>query len=70
MRAVEFTTELGPEPVLTIPREIADQLPKAGSARIIVLTNDDAGDSAWRSGAYQQFMREDSPEDAVYDSYC
>ena len=22
-----------------------------------------------RSGAYEQFMRDDSPEDAIYDSY-
>ena len=69
MRAVEFTTELGEQPVVRIPQEVAAQLPKTGRARIIILTGDDPNDAQWRSGAYEQFMRDDSPEDAVYDSY-
>ena len=69
MRAVEFTTELGKKPVVTIPQEVADKLPKSGRARIIVLMPDDPEDALWRAGAYEQFVREDSPEDAVYDSY-
>src|SRR5688572_1798984 len=72
MHAIEFTTELGPEPILTIPKDIAAQLPKAGKARIIVLTADEeagSDDAAWQLGAYEQFMREDAPEDAVYDNY-
>ena len=63
MRAVEFTTELGKKPVVTIPQEVADKLPKSGRARIIVLTPDDPEDALWPAGAYQQFVREDSPED-------
>lgn len=58
MHAVEFTTELGPEPVLTIPHEAAAQLPKAGKARIIILTADNPDDAGWRLAAYEQFMRE------------
>ena len=69
MHAVEFTTELGEQPIVTIPQEVAAQLPKAGHARIIILTADDPEDAQWRSGSYEQFMRDDSPEDAVYDSY-
>lgn len=67
MHAVEFTAELGAEPVLKIPPEAAAQLPKAGTARIIVLTSEDAEDAKWRLAAYAQFMRDDAPEDAVYD---
>ena len=69
MQAVEFTAELGDQPVVTIPAEIAAQLPKAGRARIIILTADDPEDPEWRNGAYGQFVREDASEDAVYDSY-
>ncbi len=69
MKAVEFTTKLGAEPVLTIPGEIAAQLPKEGHARVIILTGDDSEEAEWRRGAYEQFVREDPPEDAVYDSY-
>jgi len=69
VRAIEFTTELGEKPVVAIPLEVAAQLPKAGQARIIILTADDPEDAQWRNGAYEQLMRDDSPEDAVYDSY-
>jgi hypothetical protein len=38
-------------------------------ARIIILTADDPEDAEWRGGAVAQFLREDSSEDAIYDSY-
>jgi hypothetical protein len=68
MNAVEFTTELSGGSVLAIPQEIAAQLPKSGRARIIVLTGDDTEDPEWRAASYQQFLREDPPEDSIYDS--
>ena len=68
MNAVEFTTELSGSGVLRIPSEAAAQLPKSGKARVIVLTPDDNEDVQWRQAAYQQFLREDPPEDAIYDS--
>ncbi len=69
MRALEFTTNLSGESVLAIPRDIAAQLPKEGRARVLVLVDDDSEDAQWRRAAYEQFMRDDSPEDSVYDSY-
>ena len=68
MNTVEFTTELGGAVVLPIPREIAAQLPKSGKARIIVLTDDTTDEADWRAGAYEQFLRDDSAEDPIYDS--
>ena len=68
MNAVEFTTELSGAPVLQIPSDAAAQLPKAGQARVIVLTEGDTDEAEWRSAAYEQFLRGDSPEDAIYDS--
>jgi hypothetical protein len=50
MRAVEFTTELGDQPVIAIPEDIAVQLPKAGHGRIVILTADDPEDAQWRPG--------------------
>jgi hypothetical protein len=72
MNALEFTIELTPQAILPIPQEIADQLPKSGRARVIVVpmtTSDDEGEAQWRAGAYEQFLRDDSPEDSVYDNY-
>lgn len=66
MNAVEFTTELRGN-VLQIPAEAVAQLPKAGKVRVIVLT-EDSEDAEWRAASYQQFLREDPPEDSVYDA--
>lgn len=65
MNAIEFTTELSEKPVLTIPSELAARLPKAGKARVIVLTGDD---NDWQLASYEQFLRDDSPEDDVYEA--
>ena len=68
MNAVEFTTELSGTAVLSIPIEIAAQLPKTGRARIIVLTDEHSDDADWRAGACEQFLRDDPQCDAIYDS--
>ena len=57
MNAVEFTAELSGNAVLQIPSEAAAQLPKAGKARVIVLTDEDTdSEAAW--------LREASSSDA------
>ena len=68
MRAVEFTIELKGESVVPIPKEVAAELPKTGVARVIILTADAAEDAQWRHAAYEQFCRDDAPEDAVYNT--
>ena len=67
MSAVEFTTELNDDALLRIPKEVAAQLPKSGKARIIVIAGED-DDTEWQLATYEQFLSDDSPEDAVYDS--
>ena len=64
MQAIEFITDLSSDPILRIPQEVATPLPKAGRARVIVLTDDDDDDddAAWRHSAYEQFLRDDSSE--------
>jgi hypothetical protein len=69
MHAIEFTTELGQKPIVTIPKELAAKLPTSGSARVIILTADDPDDVQWKKAAYEQFARDDAPEDSVYDTY-
>jgi hypothetical protein len=68
MHAVEFIAELNEVGILRIPREVAKDLPCSGKARVILLTADGDGDAAWQAAAYQQFLRDDAPEDAIYDS--
>jgi len=70
MKAVEFETELKGRQKLSIPQEVAAQLPETGKARVILLLEEDAEDVQWRRAAYERFMSEDSPEDSVYDKYA
>jgi hypothetical protein len=68
MKAVEFTTELKGSNILEVPSEAAARLPKTGRARVIVLTSEENEETEWRLGTYEQFLREDPPEDAIYDN--
>lgn len=67
MNAIEFTTTLTNKAILEIPADIAARLPKAGKARVILVT-DEISDMEWRLGAYEQFLRDDSEEDEIYES--
>jgi hypothetical protein len=68
MNAVEFTAELAGTDVLKIPPNALAKLPKAGRARVIVLTDDNTDEADWQQAAYEQFLREDPPEDAIYET--
>jgi hypothetical protein len=35
---------------------------------VIVLTNEENEETEWRLKTYEQFLREDPPEDAIYDN--
>lgn len=69
MRAVEFSTELSPQRVIAIPEDVAAKLPKTGHAQIVILTAHNPEDAQWQAAAYEQFMRDDAPDDAVYDDF-
>ena len=34
----------------------------------VEFTTDLSGDAQWRQAAYEQFLRDDPPEDAIYDA--
>ena len=69
MQAIEFETELQGKRTIAIPAEIAVQLPATGKAKVILFLREDAEDVSWRLASYGQFMRDDNPEDSVYDKY-
>lgn len=64
MNAVEFVADLSE---LKLPEGVARQLPARGRARIIILTGSDEEDAAWHNAAYEEFLRDDSAEDAIYE---
>lgn len=59
MNAIEFTTELSGATSLQIPADVAVQLPKAGRARVTVLTDEGTDKAEWQAAAYEQFLRDD-----------
>ena len=69
MSSIRFQTELHGESSLPLPPEVVAQLPKSGLATVVLVVQDGDEDFQWRRGAYEQFMQEDDPEDAVYDRY-
>jgi hypothetical protein len=69
MTPIQFETELRGEPALVLPPEVLAKLPKSGRAKVLVLVEVDQGDDDWRRASYAQFMKDDSPEDSVYDAY-
>jgi hypothetical protein len=70
MNAVEFVTDLTGSGSLAVPADAAARLPRSGKARVIVLTEVQAEDENWRRAAYDQFLRDEPPEDAVYEALC
>jgi len=36
---------------------------------VIILPATDSSDAEWRRAAYEQFLRDDAAEDAIYDTY-
>jgi hypothetical protein len=68
-KTIEFETELTGGHTLNIPPEIAAALPSKGKVTIVVFVNMDPEDTTWRKAAYEQFLSDDSDEDAVYDKY-
>jgi hypothetical protein len=67
MQAIEFSAELNGSSTLTIPANVLSQLPASSTARVILLLDGDSEDGAWREASYRQFLKDDAPEDAVYD---
>jgi hypothetical protein len=69
MTPIEFETELRGDATLPLPPDVAARLPKSGRATVVVLVQEDSEDDQWRRASYEQSMKDDSPDDSVYDSY-
>ena len=66
-RTIEFETELTGSRSLSVPPEIT--LPTTGKVTVVVFVDMDPEDAAWRKAAYEQFLSDDSEEDASYDRF-
>ena len=68
MTALEFQCSLAADGTLKVPKEVASQLEDVSSFRVLVLVSEDAEEeAAWRRLGMEQFLKDDSPSDSIYD---
>jgi hypothetical protein len=67
--ALEFQASLDADGTLKVPKEVAAQLEEVASFRVLVLVSEDeAEDAAWRRLGIEQFLKDDAPGDSIYDN--
>ena len=67
MNAVEFDGALTSGQTISVPAEVARELPAASHFRVILLW-DGAGDPDWRRLTMERFAAAYAPEDSVYEA--
>jgi hypothetical protein len=70
MIAFEFQGDLRPDGTVSIPKEVADELPPGMPMRVILLVDEDRRDElAFMQAGIPSFLRDEATEDADYDRY-
>ena len=67
MKAIEFQSRMNPDATLTIPPEVARQVPADQPLRVLLLVAEDAGARDWEHLAAQEFLRGYAESDDIYD---
>jgi mannose-6-phosphate isomerase-like protein (cupin superfamily) len=67
MKALEFEAQLNPDRTLTVPPEVAQQLPQELSIRVILLIPESPSEQAWKRLTTEQFLKGYAESDAIYD---
>ena len=68
MKALEFESKLGADANLSVPAEVAIQIPKEEPVRVIVLLPESIEDEAWQRLTRDQFLKGYSESDSIYDA--
>jgi hypothetical protein len=67
MKALEFDSTVMPGGQITLPPEIAEQIPAGEHLRVVVMWEPFGADLAWRSAGRERFESAYCPEDVVYE---
>jgi hypothetical protein len=67
MKAVEFQTSIKSDRTITVPPEVAAQMPPDQEVRVIILFPDSGDDADWARLTTEEFARGYAESDAVYD---
>jgi hypothetical protein len=68
MKALEFLTPINPDSTLTVPSEIAAQLPQGLAVRVLLLLPEDNENQEWAKLTAEQFLQGYAASDRLYDS--
>ena len=68
MKALEFEARLDPEGNLRVPADLAAQIPKEKSVRVIVLVRERPEEEDWRRLTQDGFLRGYSQSNGIYDA--
>lgn len=67
MKALEFQASVNPDSTLSVPAEIAAQLPRGLRLRVLLLLPDGNEDQEWAELTTEQFANGYSESDNIYD---
>ena len=67
MKALEFQACLSSDDTLKVPPNVADQIGREQSVRVILLVPDQTEDRDWAQLTAQQFLKGYAEGDAIYD---
>jgi hypothetical protein len=67
MKAVEFESTVAPGGHITLPPEVASEIPRGEQLRVVVMWDASSSDLAWRAAGRQRFEAAYSPEDDIYE---
>jgi hypothetical protein len=67
MKALEFEARLNPDHTLTVPAELAAQLPGGAPVRVLLLVPAADEEQEWKRLAAEQFFKGYAEGDAIYD---
>ncbi len=67
MKALEFRASVNPDNTLTVPSEIAAQVPPGLAVRVLMLLPEAEDNKEWAELTAEQFLQGYSESDRIYD---
>ena len=67
MRSVEFTSIVAADGQISVPPEVASQVPSGEELRVVLVWDNDSEETGWRTVGRRRFEAAYAPEDSVYE---
>jgi hypothetical protein len=67
MNAFEFRAQLNENRTLTVPSDVADQVPPGETVRVVILWQRSDDEADWQRLTAEQFLEGYAESDAIYD---